>query len=65
MSHSTDWSEVRLHVAASGDAAVTEITVLVRPDGLLIPQRSGAQLGAEAPRIIATAVRAGQRSGAE
>jgi len=65
ISHSADWSEVRLHVAASPDAAVSEITVLVRPDGLLIPQRTDAQLGAEALRIIATAIRAGQRSGAE
>ena len=63
--HSADWSQVQLHVAASPDAEVTEVTVIVRPDGLLVPQRTDTQLGAEALRIIATAIRAGQRSGVE
>jgi hypothetical protein len=65
ISHSADWSEVRLHVAVSPDADVTDIIVTVRPDGLLVLQRTDAQFGAEALRIIATAIRAGQRSGAE
>ncbi len=64
ISHSADWSEVRLQVAASPDADATEVDIIVRPDGLLVPQRTNAQLGAEALRIIATAIRAGQRSGA-
>jgi hypothetical protein len=65
VSHSADWSEVQLHVAASPDADPNEVAVIVRPDGLLAPQRTHAQLGAEALQIIATAIRAGQRSGAE
>jgi len=65
ISHSADWSEVRLQVAAAPDADANEVPVIVRPDGLLVPQRTDAQLGTEALRIIATAIRAGQRSGAE
>ena len=61
--HSADWSEVQLQVTASPDADANEITVIVRPDGLLVPQRTDTQLGAEALRIIATAIRAGQRGG--
>jgi hypothetical protein len=59
--HSADWSQVRLQVAAVPDAEAVALEVVVRPDGYVVPQRTNAQLGAEAIRIIATAIRAGQR----
>ncbi|HNP73447.1 MAG TPA: hypothetical protein PKK15_20200, partial [Kouleothrix sp.] len=58
---SADWSEVRLLVAAAPEAAAATLDVVVRPDGYVVPQTPGAQLGAEAIRIIATTIRAGQR----
>jgi hypothetical protein len=61
ISHSTDWSHVRLYVAATPDSDATEVTVVVRPDGYVVTQRTAVPLGAEAIRIIATAIRAGQR----
>jgi hypothetical protein len=63
--HSDDWSQVRLQVAAVPDADAVEFDVVVRPDGYVVPQRTGAQLGAEAIRIIGTAIRAGQRNTAD
>jgi hypothetical protein len=62
ISHSADWSQVRLHVTAMPDADAVALDVVVRPDGYVVPQRTDAQLGAEAIRIIATAIRAGQRN---
>ena len=62
ISHSADWSRVQLHVTAVLDAAAVAFDVVVRPDGYVVPQRTDAQLGAEAIRIIATAIRAGQRN---
>ncbi|MEP7188776.1 MAG: hypothetical protein ABI901_06285 [Roseiflexaceae bacterium] len=62
ISHSADWSQVRLHVTAVLDADAVAFDVVVRPDGYVVPQRTDAQLGAEAIRIIATAIRAGQRN---
>lgn len=61
ISHNADWSRVWLHVAAVPDADVDAFDVVVRPDGSVVPQRADAELGAEAIRIIATAIRAGQR----
>jgi hypothetical protein len=61
-SYNADWSEVRLWVVPSPGAVPAEVVVTVRPDGHVVPQRSDVQLGAEAIRIIATAIRAGQRS---
>jgi len=61
ISHSTDWSHVRLCVAAAPDSDATEVVVVVRPDGYVVPQGAAALPGAEAIRIIATAIRAGQR----
>ena len=61
VSHTADWSVVRLQVAAHPNDDPVELEIVVRPDGYVIPQRTGAQLGAEAIRIIATAIRAGQR----
>ena len=60
--HSDDWSEVRLQVAPAPDGAAAEVAVVVRPDGYVIPQRRDIALGEEAIRIIATAIRAGQRA---
>ena len=62
ISHSADWSHVRLYVTAVPDADAVAFDVVVRPDGYVVPQRTDAQLGAEAIRIIATAIRAGQRN---
>jgi hypothetical protein len=62
ISHSADWSQVRLQVAAMPDEGVVAFDVVVRPDGYIVPQRTDAQLGAEATRIIGTAIRAGQRN---
>jgi hypothetical protein len=59
--HSADWSAVRLHVTGQPDGEWLEIDVVIRPDGYVVPQRADVQLGAEAIRIIATAIRAGQR----
>jgi hypothetical protein len=56
ISHSADWSDVRLQVAASPDADATEVAIIVRPGGLLVPQRTDAQLGAEALRDITPAL---------
>jgi hypothetical protein len=61
-SHSADWSQVRLQLASLPDAEAVALDVVVRPDGYVVPQRTGLQLGAEAIRIIATAIRAGQRN---
>src|SRR4051812_3975579 len=63
INHSSDWSHVRLSVAATPDSDATEVAVVVRPDGYVVPQSSALPLGAEAIRIIATAIRAGQRCG--
>ena len=61
--HSADWSQVRLQVAAvPDDVDAVAFDVVVRPDGYVVPQRTGAHLGAEAIRIIGTAIRAGQRN---
>ena len=60
--HSEDWSEVRLQVAVAPDGAAAEISVVVRPDGYVVPQQRGILLGEEAIRIIATVIRAGQRA---
>ena len=62
--HSDDWSHVRLAVAIDPDAEPSEVEVALRPDGTIMPQRADTELGAEALRIIATAIRAGQRGGA-
>jgi hypothetical protein len=62
--HSDDWSHVRLQVASEPDAEPRDVAIAVRPDGMLIPERTDVDLGAEALRIIATAIRAGQRGGA-
>jgi hypothetical protein len=60
--HSQDWSHVRVQVAAQPDCEPTEVDVVVRPTGYVLPQAPDGLLGAEAIRIIATAIRAGQRS---
>jgi uncharacterized membrane protein len=62
--HSGDWRQVRLQVASDPVAQPNEIEIAVRPDGMLVPQHADVELGAEALRIIATAIRAGQRGGA-
>jgi hypothetical protein len=62
ISHSADWSQVRLYVTTVPDVDAVAFDVVVRPDGYVVPQRTDAQLGAEAIRIIATAIRAGQRN---
>jgi hypothetical protein len=62
VSHSADWSHVRVEVAAAPGAEAVAFDVLVRPDGYVVPRRSEAQLGAEAIRIIGTVIRAGQRN---
>ena len=62
ISHSADWRQVRLEVAAAPDEDAVAFDVAVRPDGYVVPQRTDAQLGAEAIRIIGTAIRAGQRN---
>jgi hypothetical protein len=62
--HSPDWSQVRLLVAPTPESGATALDVVVRPDGYVIPQRINLPLGAEAIRIIATAIRAGQRNAA-
>src|SRR5262245_14321554 len=59
--HSLDWSAVRMQVAAQPDSDPRELDVVVRPDGYVVPQQADVPLGAEAIRIIATAIRAGQR----
>ena len=60
--HRPDWSQVRLEVTAKPDDEATEITVAVLPNGYVLAQASAERLGAEAIRIIATAIRATQRS---
>jgi hypothetical protein len=60
--HSADWSQVRLQVAVAPDQSAVTLDVVVRPDGYVVPQRTDAQLGADAIRIIGTAIRAGQRN---
>jgi len=62
ISHSADWSQVRVEVAPAPGAEAVALDVQVRPDGYVVPQRTDAQLGAEAIRIIGTVIRAGQRS---
>jgi len=59
--HSDDWSQVRVQVASQPGGEASEVDVVVRPDGYVVPQAAGLSLGAEAIRIIATAIRAGQR----
>ena len=59
--HSDDWGQVRLQVADAPDADAVAFDVAIRPDGTVVPQRTDTQLGAEAVRIIGTAIRAGQR----
>ena len=56
-----DWSHAQLLVARQpgGDAQLFD--VVVKPDGHVVPQPNAGQLGAEAIRIIATLIRAGQR----
>jgi hypothetical protein len=62
--HSADWSQARVRVASEpGDHDAAEFDVVVRPDGYVVPQRADVPLGAEAIRIIATAIRAAQRAG--
>ena len=60
--HRSDWSEVRVEVTAEPDEEAAEITVVVLPNGYVLAQASAERLGAEAIRIIATAIRAAQRS---
>ena len=60
--HSADWSQVRLQVADAPDADAVAFDVVVRPDGSVVPQRANASLGADAIRIIGTAIRAAQRA---
>jgi hypothetical protein len=59
--HSPDWSQVRVEVTTQLDDEPTELDVVVQPNGYVVPHAPAAQLGAEAIRIIATAIRAGQR----
>jgi len=59
--HASDWSRVRVQVAVQPDRDVREVDVVIRPDGYVAPQPPHGELGAEAIRIIATAIRAGQR----
>ena len=62
--HSPDWAEVRIEqVAAPGGAART-VVVHVQPSGRIALHAPAESLGAEAIRIIATVIRAGQRAGA-
>lgn len=61
--HSADWAEVQLEQAAAPGAATRTIVVQVQPSGRIAPQSPADALGAEAIRIIATVIRAGQRSG--
>jgi len=49
-------------MAATPDSDATEVAVVVRPDGYVVAQGTDVLQGAEAIRIIATAIRAGQRS---
>ena len=58
---SDDWSEVRLQVVATPEAEPAEVMVIIQPNGHIIPQRPHPPLGAEAIRIIATAILAAQR----
>jgi hypothetical protein len=60
--HRSDWGQVRLEVTAEPDDEATEIMVAVLPNGYVIAQVAAECLGAEAIRIIATAIRAAQRS---
>lgn len=62
ISHDQTWSQVRLQVAAQPDQDVSEFDVVVQPNGFVVPQSSAVLPGAEAIRIIATAIRAAQRS---
>ncbi len=64
VAHSDDWSAVRLEVADVPGETPRALDVAVRPDGYVVPQQSDVALGAEAVRIIATAIRAAQRGGA-
>jgi hypothetical protein len=59
--HSTDWSQVRVQVAPQPNRDVAEVDIVVHPNGYVVPRGSVVPLGAEAIRIIATAIRAGQR----
>ncbi len=60
--HSPDWRHVQLQVAAQPDPTAPRIDVVVQPNGFVVPQGSAAPPGTAAIRIIATAIRAGQRS---
>jgi hypothetical protein len=59
--HSPDWSQVRVQVTTQLDDEPAELDVVVQPNGYVVPYAPATQLGAEAIRIIATAIRAGQR----
>ena len=59
--HSRDWSQVRVQVTSQIEDEPTEFEVVVQPNGFVVMQVPAEQLGAEAIRIIATAIRAGQR----
>ena len=60
--HRADWSQVQLEVAAEPEGEAVEVTVDVQPNGYVLPHATAVRLGAEAIRIIATAIRAAQRS---
>lgn len=56
-----DWSTVELELADDPDAvAGIAFIVTIRPDGLIVVP-AGLDLGAEAIRILGTAIRAAQR----
>jgi hypothetical protein len=61
VAHSADWSQVRLLIATQPGGEGRTLDVIVRPDGYVVPQSNAGPLGAEAIRIIATLIRAGQR----
>ena len=61
--HSPDWAEVRLEQATAPGGAARSVVVTVQPSGRIAPHAPADTLGAEAIRIIATAIRAGQRAG--
>lgn len=58
---SPDWRYVRLEVATQPDAPPELLRVEVRAEGIIVPL-GGALPGADAPRIIGTAIIAAQRA---
>lgn len=60
--HSQNWDQVRVQVLAQPGGEPAELDVVVQPNGYVLPQTRDIELGAEAIRIIATAIRAGQRA---